>query len=140
MLDCSFEQRKFPRHAMPDGVIVADSRAGGLLGQLIDIGLGGLAFRYIDMMADIVETDGELVILQPQPRIYVEGLPFRTVSDVAVHNPFSFSSLPIRRRSVAFGRLNSEHRNQLEKLIHSHTPPPSYQAIPQPQLGGFSTL
>lgn len=127
-----FEKRRHRRYPMPDGIIVNLKPHTEILGQLLDLGRGGLAFRYIDMWADLPETDCELVILQPRPRIYLEGIRFRTVSDVAVPSPFSFSSLSIRRRGVAFETLSDRQHRQLERLIRIHTPLPSFHSTAQP--------
>lgn len=134
------EKRNYPRYPMPDGVIVTLKPNAEILGQLLDIGPGGLAFRYVEMGAAVPEQDAELVILQPRPRIYLEGIPFRTVSDVAVPNEFSWSALSIRRHSVAFGTLSDSQRDQLEQLFRSHTPFPPFHSAFQPQPLSFSTL
>jgi hypothetical protein len=133
MIAQSFEKRNYPRYPMPDGVIVTLKPNAEILGQLLDIGPGGLAFRYVEMGAAATEQDAELVILQTRPRIYLEGIPFRTVSDVALPNEFSFSALSIRRRSVAFGNLSGTQRKQLEQLIRIHTPLPLFYSAFQPQ-------
>lgn len=134
------EKRNYPRYPMPDGVIVTLKPNAEILGQLLDIGPGGLAFRYVEMGAAVPEQDAELVILQPRPRIYLEGIPFRTVSDVAVPNEFSWSALSIRRHSVAFGTLSDSQRDQLEQLFRSHTPFPPFHSAFQPQPLSFSSL
>jgi len=121
MLDAHAEQRKHPRYTTSEGAIVTFKPDTEILGQLIDIGHGGLAFRYIDMLTDIRDPESGLVIFQPNPRVYLEGVPFRTVSDIAVRSQYSFSSLPIRRRSVAFGPLSPTQQDQLERLIRCHS-------------------
>jgi hypothetical protein len=132
MLPQVFEKRNYPRYPMPDGVIVTLKPNAEILGQLLDIGPGGLAFRYVELGTAVPEPDAELVILQPRPRIYLEGIPFRTVSDVAVPNEFSFSALSIRRHSVAFGTLSDSQRKQLERLIRSQPPFPLFIAHSSP--------
>ena len=110
------EKRRHLRYPALDGVIVALNPKAEILGQMIDIGLGGLSFRYIDTEVAAPPSD-ELLILLNKPRFYLENLPFRTVTDFELPNEFIFSTVSIRRMGIAFGDLTSKQRTQLEDFI-----------------------
>ena len=110
------EKRQHLRYPALDGVIVALNPKAEILGQMIDIGLGGLSFRYIDTEVDTPPTK-ELLILLNKPRFFLENLPYRTVTDRELPNEFIFSAVSVRRMGVEFGKLTSTQRTQLEDFI-----------------------
>lgn len=90
------------------------------VGQLIDISEGGLSFRYIE--SDEWEDDmKELSIFTPSQETNLNKIPFLTVYDSRIEKDNSFSSMPMRRRSVKFGKLNKNQRSQLGKFISSQS-------------------
>jgi hypothetical protein len=112
----TLEKRRHLRYPALDGVIVALNPKAEILGQMIDIGLGGLSFRYIDTEVEAPPSN-ELLILLNKPRFYLQNLPFRTVTDQELPNEFIFSAVSVRRMGVAFGPLTSAQRTQLEDFI-----------------------
>ena len=112
----TLEKRKHLRYPALDGVIVALNPKAEILGQMIDIGLGGLSFRYIDTEVESPPSH-ELLILLNKPRFYLENIPFRTVTDHELPNEFIFSAVSVRRMGVAFGDLTTAQRTQLEDFI-----------------------
>jgi hypothetical protein len=90
-----------------------------LLGPIIDISKGGLAFRYIENKKRI-NGFSELDILFAAGNFYLSGLAFKTVSDfIMPKKPFSI--ITMRRRSVKFGKLTPDQISQLEYFIQNHT-------------------
>ena len=88
------------------------------VGQLIDISEGGLSFRYIE--SDEWEDDmKELSIFTPSQEISLNKIPFSTVYDSRIERGGLFSSMPMRRRSVKFGRLSENQKDQLNRFISS---------------------
>ncbi|MGW8186100.1 MAG: hypothetical protein ACWGNK_02505 [Desulfobacterales bacterium] len=110
------DRRKHKRYPGVEGAIVAVRPRAEILGQMIDVGLGGLSFQYIDSATDERPSD-ELAILMSTPRLYLDRIPYRTVGDFALPQAFSFSSIPVRRRCVAFGHLTPEKRDGIKQLI-----------------------
>ena len=91
--DPAIEKRKHQRFTTEEPIIVALMPQAEILGHLIDIGMGGLAFRYID--AVITEAPAvDLLILKPKPRVYLERIPFRVVADQALPREF-FATSPL---------------------------------------------
>jgi hypothetical protein len=123
------ERRRHTRHAALEGAIVALKPRAEILGQMVDIGPGGLSFRYIDA-AEEDQLNGELMILVSRPHLYIESIPYRTVADFELTYEFSFSSIPVRRRCVAFGPLSKEQHAGLEELI-------LYFTLIKPQLNSM---
>ena len=85
------------------------------LGPIIDISLGGLAVQYMENKKRTVDAT-ELSISIPLEGIALSGLAFRVISDKAV------AQLPdgklIRKRCVAFVKLQPHQRFQLESFIN----------------------
>lgn len=112
----TFEKRMHFRYPALDGMIVALNPKGEILGQMIDIGLGGLAFRYIDTEVEAPPST-ELLIVFNKPRFFLENIPYRTVTNQELPNEFIFSAVSVRRMGVKFGNLTASQQTQLEDLI-----------------------
>ena len=112
----SQEKRQHMRYPALDGAIVALNPKAEILGQIIDIGLGGLSFRYIDTEVEAPPSQ-ELLILLNKPRFFLENLPYRKVTDKELPNEFIFSAVSVRRMGVEFGNLTDTQRTQLEDFI-----------------------
>ena len=110
------EKRRHVRYPALDGVIVALNPKAEILGQMIDVGLGGLSFRYIEPEID-PSPSHELLILLNKPRFYLQSLPYRMVNDYELPNEFIFSAVTVRRMGVEFGNLTAAQRTQLEDFI-----------------------
>jgi hypothetical protein len=90
------------------------------VGQIIDISMHGLAFRYI---ADEGRSNGssELEILSADHSFYLDRVPFKTISDFKTDNDVPFSSIEMRRSGVQFGDLTPSQSSQLEHFIWNYT-------------------
>ena len=110
------EKRRHLRYPALEGAIVALNPKVEILGQMIDIGLGGLSFRYIDTEIDPSPSD-DLLILLNKPRFYLDNLPYQLVTDQHLPNEFTFSAVTVRRMGVEFGDLTDVQRSQLEDFI-----------------------
>lgn len=121
-------RRQFERFTAKSGAIVAIRPIPELLGEMIDIGLGGLSFRYIQ--SDVTPQDtAELVILLPNRSFFLDRIPCRPVSDTQLFYDNSFSSLPMRRCSIAFGHLNPHQHSRVEHFILNYTLPHSHHRL-----------
>lgn len=112
------ERRAHKRYRLKEDAIVATSAR---LGQIVDISMGGLSFRYIAKTSTMDETSNELDIFLSRDDFYLEKVPFEKVSDdVSVYDS-PFSIIKMRRFSVKFGSLTSEQKHQLERFLRYHT-------------------
>jgi hypothetical protein len=117
------DHRAHQRYQVPTNSYVSLGSDDRVLGQIIDISLGGIAFRYMgsqklpdESHLDIVLTEGDL---------YLSKVPFKTVSDYEIPNtvlcktvdPIPRSCRTMRRSGLQFGDLTPEHRVQLEYYL-----------------------
>ena len=112
----TLEKRQHLRYPALDGMIVALNPKAEILGQMIDIGLGGLSFRYIDPEVETPPSN-ELLIVLNKPRFFIENIPYRKVTDQELPNEFIFSAVSVRKMGVKFGDLSPTQRTQIEDLI-----------------------
>lgn len=113
------ERRKHTRFQLKPGAYAVLSPNLIKLGQIIDISLGGLAFRYIRYGTSEIDHPDNGVLLYGK-NMYVDRIPFVIVADVKLSNPGIFSSVLMNKYSIQFKRLNNEQKNQLESFIKSH--------------------
>ncbi|MCP4761743.1 MAG: PilZ domain-containing protein, partial [archaeon] len=91
----TIERRKNTRYKAVEGAYAAVSPNSHKLGQIIDLSMGGLAFKYIDTSSDDPENkqDPDETIFLSSMGYYVGDLPFKTIADYEVTNAPSFSSM-----------------------------------------------
>ena len=83
--------------------------------HLIDVGMGGMAFRYVDDNSSwSTKQDGQGTI--SGQNFYLDNIPLITVAESELYNGI----YTIRRHGVKFGTLTSEQRNTIEKIIMDH--------------------
>ena len=116
----TIKPRKYERYSAREGAIVALKPQSNILGQMIDIGVGGLSFQYIESH-EPPGYSNELVILVASQRFFLDKVPFKTVSDIEIENNISFSSIQMRRCSVEFVRLSLEQAASIQNFIIEHT-------------------
>ena len=113
------ERRKHKRFRTLQDSYVAVRPAYLKLGRVIDIGLGGLTFRY---MAEEHPPDlsSQLDIFLASQDFYLDNVPFETISDSQA-GAISFSSVSMRDCSVQFRELTAYQSGRLKYFIENHT-------------------
>ena len=104
------ERRKHQRFACTHCAVTVNFRAC----PIVDISMGGFAFRYSnsnDWQQDKIE--GAILF---GDNIYLEGVPFQTVSDYVVKDNIP-DLIENRKRGVCFGKLNSDQKTCLKDYI-----------------------
>lgn len=114
------ERRRKRRYRVRQGAFAALVNGTQRLGQIKDISLVGLSFRYIDHREKI-NSKGVLKILLAGSGLYMDNLPFQPVSDVEIDSELSFSSVRMRQMHIAFGDLSPRQLSQLDEFILNHT-------------------
>jgi hypothetical protein len=106
--------RRVPLTGRADAVLFGPDFTKGV--QIVDVGSGGLAFRYVDGQKSV---DGplELDILWDHMDVFLLNLKVKAVSDFQVANEFLLGVIPIRRCGVAFVNLTLDQISQLENLM-----------------------
>ncbi len=116
------ERRRNKRYKAVEGAYAAISPNSHKLGQIIDLSMGGLSFKYIDTSND--ERDSERIsedaIFLSSMGYYVGDLPFKTVSDYEVTNAPSFSSMKVRKRHLKFTDLTFKQLFDLDYYLRNN--------------------
>ena len=115
-----FERRKHKRFKADYGAYAVLGPETSKLGQIKDISMGGLAFKYL---ADESRSNGtgELDIIIRQNSLCVKKIPIQTVSDFELARENAFSTVRLRQQGVQFDELTPDQTSQLEFLLKHHT-------------------
>ncbi|RLC25465.1 MAG: PilZ domain-containing protein [Deltaproteobacteria bacterium] len=126
------ERRKNKRYKAIEGAYAAISPNSHKLGQIIDVSMGGLAFKYIDTSNDDMENEAlsEETIFLSSMGYYVGDLPFKTIADYEVTNAPSFSSMKVRKRHVQFTDLSFKQLFDLDYYLRNNVSEP-VEKLPQ---------
>jgi hypothetical protein len=118
----TIERRRNKRYKAVDGAYAAISPNSHKLGQIIDISMGGLSFKYIDTSHDDKEYEGtpEEAVFLSSMGYYVGDLPFKTISDYEITNTPSFSSMKVRKRHVQFTDLSFKQLFDLDYYLRNN--------------------
>jgi hypothetical protein len=114
------ERRLQKRFKAEEGAFAALVDQESRLGQIKDISLRGLSFRYIDSQEKL-ENACELKIILGKRGLFLDKVPFKKVSDFEIESEFSFSTIKMRQIGLEFGVLSVEQKRQLQRFIQNHT-------------------
>ncbi len=112
------ERRQHKRFQLPKGAFVGLAPYDTKVGQIIDMSLGGLAFRYVGMEEPL---HGELDIFLSERDFYLGRIPFKTVSDFEMDSSAASSAVTMRRTGVQYKKLTQFQISQLQYLIQNYT-------------------
>jgi len=88
------------------------------IGEIIDIGCGGLAFFYIGS-AELPNSSFELEVMFPDRTDYLDRLPCSAVSDSKMDTE-TCGGAGTRRCGVRFGELDERQKAKIASLIESY--------------------
>ena len=113
------ERRKPKRFEVPIGAFVAFRPRDTRLGEIIDISMGGLAFRYL---ATKEPSNGscKLKIFLTEGDSYLNDVLFETITDFGTYE-IPFTSITMRRSGVQFGELSHNQMSRLQHFVHHYT-------------------
>lgn len=114
------ERRTYPRYRVKDGAYAALSPDSTIMGQIVNIGRGGLCFRYIVHREQAFESVATHIFVGDNG-FYLEKMPYKIVEDEQVDNGSSFSSIVMRQRRVQFSNLSSNQLAQLDYFLFNRT-------------------
>ena len=122
MLDrkVSDERRQQKRFKAQEGAFAALVDKESRLGQIKDISIRGLSFRYIDNDEKLDHAD-ELKIILGNQGLYLDNVPFKKISDFEIVSEYSFSTVKMRQIGLEFGELTVEQKVRLDRFIQYHT-------------------
>ena len=90
------------------------------VGRVIDISMGGLAFRHVDKKEPMSGLN-ELDVFMIDDDFHVNKIPFEAVSDYEIANEGPSVHKRSRQSGLRFGALSSSQRSRLEYFIKNHT-------------------
>jgi hypothetical protein len=116
------ERREHRRLRAKEGTLAVFGRPRVTVGEIMDMSMGGLAFRYA-AEDELSKEPCQLDILLADGLSHLYGLPCETVYDIETDDstPVPVSSMVKRRRGVKFGRLTPSQKLHLENFIENHT-------------------
>ena len=113
------EHRQHRRFQVPGGVFVGFGPHANKVGQIVDVSMGGLAYRYVG--CDESADGSHLDIFVTDKDFYMGAVPFKTVSDFQIVDRIAASPMTMRRCGVQFRKLSRKQNAQLEYFIQHHT-------------------
>lgn len=127
----TLERRRNKRFQAVEGAYAAISPNSQILGQIIDISMGGICFKYIDSSDEDKDEhpQREESIFLSSMGYYVGDLPFRTVSDYQVVNAPSFSSMKVRKKHVQFIDLSFKQLFDLDHYLKNNVSEPLEEPV-----------
>ncbi len=111
------ERRRMERLRVKDDSLVVHGNGNSSIGQVVDIGNGGMAFHYIGhstQLDDILK----LSVRQEGRTAQLENIQVKTVTDFEIIYENPIQQIPLRRRGVKFGILSAQQIRQLETFIN----------------------
>ena len=115
------ERRKHTRYSIKNGSYATISPDSTKLGQIVDISMGGLAFKYIDTKSIKTDHKNHETLFLSSMGYYVGDIDFKTVDDYEMPgcsiDEKSFDSMKIRIRHVKFTNLKLKQLFDLDYYI-----------------------
>jgi hypothetical protein len=124
------ERRKHKRYSIKDGSYATISPESKKLGQIVDISMGGLAFKYIDAKPETQKGINihETLFLSSMG-YYVGDIDFKTIADHEVSDheipTTSANIMKIRMRHVQFTDLKLKQLFDLDYYIEKNATNPA---------------
>ena len=117
------ERRTAKRFRAVDGALAALSPESGRVGQIQNISLNGVAFRYIADDSPEANLNGtaKLQIMFAGKGIWLDGVPVKWIADIDIPTDSSFSGIPLRQTSLQFIALTDDQRIRLKEYIRQFT-------------------
>jgi len=113
------EKRKHRRFPVCDGAFAVIIPKPCLIGQILDICMGGLCLQYLPNGSHPLSA--HLDIFLSNQRFYIKGIPFKIISDRLCESQFSFSLLSVYRCGVQFLHLTDSQIIALIRFIKTCT-------------------
>ncbi len=110
------ERRKHKRFDAYSGVFAVNSH----FGLIVNISLGGLAFRYVDK-GEWGDAEIDSGALFGEDDLWINDIPIKNISECVANDGVACKSTTVKRRSVQFGELTPDQQKLLESFIWVNT-------------------
>ena len=117
--DKTIERRKHTRVKAQKGIFALLSGPSSVLGQAVNIGPEGLAFRYSGSK-ERTSAKAQLQLVAADGSLSSDKLTIKTVWDSVIPLKYSFAFIPIRRCGIRFENLTDQQRDELKRFIQKH--------------------
>jgi hypothetical protein len=118
----NMEARKHKRYHTEIGSLrVLDSGSSEELGEIVNIGRGGLAYRYLPDMQQPLEPFKLDIFWVGNNKRILDGIACETVWDFDAAEKFPVGSGNYRVRGIKFGELVKNQKHQIEQTMKKHT-------------------
>ena len=123
------EYRKHKRYQVPEGSFVTVGSGKSVMGQVLDISMGGLSFRYVTNHSEAPKQESYADIYLTEGNLCMASVPIKAVSDFETRDtvtckadgPLPVSCRGMRRCGVEFGEMTQAQMSQLASCIQSQT-------------------
>ena len=113
------DRRKHKRYKLPEGTFAA-LQSSYLVGQIINLSLGGVSFRCIS--SGRRGFNGSILeIFSRDNHFYLKKIPFKVVSEIDLENQVPFSSIQMKQISGKFSGLTEYQKSQLDYFLRTYT-------------------
>jgi hypothetical protein len=114
------ERRKHERFCVRNGSFAELSPQFTILGQIMNISTGGLAFRYV-ASAERSKESSKLSILLTDGSFRLDKIRFQTIWDAPMPREFSFGAITLRQCGVRFGALTHGQQLHLQYFMRRYS-------------------
>ncbi len=114
------ERRRYSRYKVKHDVFAVFNPHAAVLGQVLDVGKGGLSFSFIDNGNCQLENLG-LSLSNLNDGFKIDQIPFKIVSNQPFGSGSSFSSINMRRCCLEFKELTQEQEENLNYFLVHYT-------------------
>ena len=114
------ERRGSKRFYVSIGAFAVLGPNAAKVGRVVDISMGGLAFRHVDKEEPLSGLN-ELDVFMIDDDFHVNKIPFEAVSDYEIKNEGTLSFMKSRQSGLRFGKLTPGQQSLLEYFIENHT-------------------
>ena len=114
------DKRRHKRFLAPEGTYAALKSDSVIMGQIINIGKGGLAFRYVANGMQINGTFHVDIFLKGNC-FYLKKVPFKPVTDFYFEDYVPFSTIKVKQCGGQFGKLAKSQMSRLDYFIQNYT-------------------
>lgn len=111
------DRRKCKRYKVKEGAYTINSKKTGMI---VDIGMNGLSFRYVDRKR-WPDSSQELDIVLGDYDFYLSRIPYEVVTDVITTTDIPDSTFIVKLCGVKFGDLSDIQLMKLKSFIEHNT-------------------
>lgn len=116
----SGDRRQYTRYSVRENATAFVDSNINLMGKIEDIGMRGLAFRYLQLNLHVEKKKSvNINLILPKKNFSIEKIPVKVISDIEEMNKSGFSTVIMRRCSVCFDALTDHQSSKINYFIEN---------------------